>query len=260
MLLANKRGLIVGIANTSSIAYSIAKVLHENGAQLALTYQGEPIKKRIVPIAQELGDSCIYECDVLNEASMDSLFKDLEEKWGKLDFLVHAVGFSDKNELQGRFLDTSLANFLNTMHVSCYSLVSLTQRAEKLMSAGGSILTLSYYGAIKTVPNYNVMGVAKAALESSVRYLGRDLGPSNIRVNAISAGPIKTLAASGISDLRKMLKNHEATAPLRRNTTTVDVAKSALYLLSDLSSGVTAEVHYVDCGYSTVGFAADIEE
>jgi enoyl-[acyl-carrier protein] reductase I len=260
MLLENKKGLIVGIANTSSIAYSIAKVLQENGAELAVTYQGEATKKRVVPIAEELGNACVYECDVLNEASMDALFKDLEAKWGKLDFVVHAVGFSDKNELQGRFLDTSLNNFTNTMHVSCYSLVSLTQRAEKLMSDGGSILTLSYYGAVKTVPNYNVMGVAKAALECSVRYLGRDLGPSNIRVNAISAGPIKTLAASGISDFRRMLKNHEATAPLKRNTTAMDVAKSALYLLSDLASGVTGEVHYVDCGYSTVGFSSEVAE
>ena len=260
MLLAGKKGLIVGIANTSSIAYSIAKVLHQNGAELALTYQGEATKKRVLPIAEELGDSLTYECDVLNEASMDSLFDSLGSKWGKVDFVVHAVGFSDKNELQGRFLDTSLNNFLQTMHVSCYSLLSLTQRAEKFMQDGGSILTLSYYGAIKTIPNYNVMGVAKAALESSVRYLGRDLGPSNIRVNAISAGPIKTLAASGISDLRRMLKNHEATAPLKRNTTAMDVAKASLYLLSDLASGVTGEVHYVDCGYSTVGFASEMAE
>jgi enoyl-[acyl-carrier protein] reductase I len=255
MLLKNKKGLIVGIANTSSIAYSIAKIFNEHGATLALTYQGEATKKRVLPIAEELDNSTTFECDVLNEESMNNLFDALQEQWGELDFVVHSVGFSDRHELQGRFLDTSLPNFLSTMHVSCYSLLSLVQRAEKLMKNGGSILTLSYYGAIKVVPNYNVMGVAKAALESSVRYLGNDLGIKNIRVNAISAGPIKTLAASGISGIRTMLKVHEATAPLKRNTEQVDVAKSALYLISDLASGVTGEIHYVDCGYNTVGSA-----
>jgi enoyl-[acyl-carrier protein] reductase I len=260
MLLKDKKGLIVGIANSSSIAYSIAKVLHQNGATLALTYQGDATKKRVLPIAEELGNSITFECDVLNENSMDSLFAELEAKWGKLDFVIHAVGFSDKNELQGRFLDTSLNNFLQTMHVSCYSLVSLVQRAEKLMHDGGSIVTLTYYGAAKVVPNYNVMGVAKAALESSVRYLSNDLGTKNIRVNAISAGPIKTLAASGISGLRKMLKMHEDTAPLKRNTESMDVAKSTLYLISDLASGVTGEIHYVDCGYNVVGFSDSKEK
>jgi enoyl-[acyl-carrier protein] reductase I len=259
MLLKNKKGLIVGIANSSSIAYGIAKVFRENGADLALTYQAEATKKRVLPIAEEL-DAIAFECDVLSETSMDQLFESLSKSWGELDFVIHAVGYSDKSELQGRFLDTSLNNFTQTMHVSCYSLLSLVQRAEKLMKNGGSVLTLSYYGAAKVVPNYNVMGVAKAALEASVRYLANDLGSDNIRVNAISAGPIKTLASSAIGDFRKMLKTHEASAPLKRNTEVLDVAKSALYLISDLASGVTGEVHYVDCGYSTLGFSETKEK
>ncbi len=255
MLLENKKGLIVGIANTSSIAYAIAKVLHENGAKLMLTYQGPATQKRVEPIAQELGDALMCHCDVQDEESMDNTFKLIEKNWQELDFVIHAVGFSDKNELKGRFIDTSLENFLNTMHISCYSLVSLAKRAEKLMPKGGSICTLSYYGAVKAMPNYNTMGLAKAALESSVRYLSNDLGASNIRVNAISAGPIKTLAASAIGDFRQMLKTHQSVAPLRRNTSAQDVAGAALYLVSNLSSGVTGEIHYVDCGYSTVGLA-----
>jgi enoyl-[acyl-carrier protein] reductase I len=260
MLLENKKGLVVGIANSSSIAYHIAKTLHENGAQLCLTYQGQATKKRVEPIAQEFGNAMCHECDVLNSDSMDSLFAAIEQQWGKLDFLVHAVGFSDKNELQGRFLDTSLPNFLQTMQVSCYSLLDLTKRAEHLMSKDSSILTLTYYGAVKTVPNYNVMGVAKAALESSVRYLSNDLGAAGIRVNAISAGPIKTLAASAIGYFRQMLKAHQSTSPLRRNVTGQDVAGAALYLLSHLASGVTGEIHYVDGGYSTVGLSQNNAE
>lgn len=259
MLLENKRGLIIGLANSSSIAYSIAKVLTENGALIALTYQNDALKKRVQPIAQELGAKIVEHCDVLDLESVDNLFATLKDQWGSFDFLVHAVAYSDKNELQGRFIDTSLQNFLQTMHISCYSLVSLAKRAEGLLNEGGSILTLSYYGAEKVVPNYNVMGVAKAALESSVRYLSSDLGPK-IRINAISAGPIKTLAASAIGGIRTMLKVHENSAPLQRNTSPMDVAKSSLYLLSSLASGVTGEVHYVDCGYNVMGFVAPKQE
>lgn len=256
MLLQNKKGIIVGIANTSSISYAIAKLFHQHGAKMLLSYQGQATQKRVIPIAQELGNSLTCECDVFNEDSIDQLFSMAESEFGKIDFLIHGVGFSDKDELRGRFLDTSLQNFLNTMHVSCYSLLALTKRAEKLMLGGGSIITLSYYGSVKTVPNYNIMGPAKAALESSVRYLSNDLGGQNIRVNAISAGPIRTLAASAIGDFKSMLRAHEIASPLRRNTTADDVAGAALYLASELSSGVTAEVHYVDCGYNTVGLSA----
>jgi enoyl-[acyl-carrier protein] reductase I len=255
LLLENKKGLIIGLANSSSIAYSIAKTLTDSGAKLALTYQNDALKKRVEPIAQELNAQIVRHCDVLDVESIDSLFAALEAEWGSFDFLVHAVAYSDKNELQGRFIDTSLQNFLQTMHISCYSLVSLAKRAESLLNEGSSILTLSYYGAQKVVPNYNVMGVAKAALESSVRYLSNDLGPK-IRINAISAGPIKTLASSAIGGIRNMLKTHESCAPLRRNTSSMDVAKSSLYLLSNLASGVTGEVHYVDCGYNVMGFVS----
>ncbi len=249
-LLNGKKGLITGVANNLSISWAIAQIAKEHGAELAFTYQGEALQKRVFPLAEEIGCDFVIPCDVTDEASMDNVFKLIEQRWGKLDFLVHAIGFSDREELRGRYLDTSLANFLNTMNISCYSLTALSKRAEPLMKDAGSIITLTYYGAEKVVPNYNVMGVAKAALESSVKYLAADMGKNNIRVNAVSAGPIKTLASSAIGDFKSMLNLHEATSPLRRNITQQDVAKSALYLLSDLASGVTGEVHYVDCGYN----------
>ena len=251
-----KRGLILGLANNRSIAWGIAQQLHEAGAELALTYQGEPIKKRVVPLAEKLDAWVVGECDVSDEASMDAVFEAIEAKWGRLDFLVHAIGFSDKNELEGRYVETTKANFTMTMDISVYSLTALAQRAEKMMPDGGSILTLTYYGAEKVMPHYNVMGVAKAALEASVRYLAVDLGRQNIRVNAISAGPIKTLAASGIGDFRYILKWNEYNAPLKRTVTIDEVGRSALYFLSDLSSAVTGEVHHVDSGYHTVGMKA----
>lgn len=249
-LLKGKRGLITGIANSSSIAWYIAQIARAHGAELAFTYQGEILEKRIMPLAEEIGCDTVIKCDVTDESSVDSLFDTLKSKWGKIDFLVHAIAFADKNELRGRYIDTSLGNFLNSMNVSCYSLTSLARKAESLMTDGGSIITLSYYGAEKVVPYYNVMGVAKAALECSVRYLANDMGPNGIRVNAISAGPIRTLAASGIGDFKTMLKIHENTSPLKRNTLQEDVAGSALYLLSNLSSGVTGEIHYVDSGFN----------
>ncbi len=254
-LLKGKKGLITGIANNLSIAWYIAQIAKAHGAELAFTYQGEVLEKRIMPLAAEIGCDTVLQCDVTDEASMDHVFDTLKAKWGKLDFVVHSIGFSDKEELKGRYIDTSLKNFLNTMNISCYSLTALAKRAESLMVDGGSILTLTYYGAEKVVPNYNVMGPAKAALEASVRYLATDLGQGNIRVNAISAGPIRTLAASGIGDFKSMLRMHECTAPLKRNTTQEDVAGAALYLLSNLSAGVTGEVHYVDSGFSTVAMA-----
>ena len=249
-LLNGKKGLITGVANNLSISWAIAQIAKEHGAELAFTYQGEALQKRVLPLAEEIGCDFVIPCDVTDQASMDNVFKLIEQRWGKLDFLVHAIGFSDREELRGRYLDTSLANFLNTMNISCYSLTALSKRAEPLMKDSGSIITLTYYGAEKVVPNYNVMGGAKAALESSVKYLAADMGRNNIRVNAVSAGPIKTLASSAIGDFKSMLNLHEATSPLRRNITQQDVAKSALYLLSDLASGVTGEVHYVDCGYN----------
>ncbi len=249
-LLKGKRGLITGIANNMSIAWYIAQIAKAHGAELALTYQGEVLEKRIIPLSAELGCDKVIQCDVTDESSMDNLFTTLERDWGKLDFLVHSIAFADKNELRGRYIDTSLANFSNSMNISCYSLTALAKRAEPLMKDGGSIITLTYYGAEKVVPFYNVMGVAKAALECSVKYLACDMGPENIRVNAISAGPIRTLAASGIGDFKSMLKIHENTAPLKRNTTQSDVAGAALYLLSDLSKGVTGEIHYVDSGFN----------
>ena len=253
-LLKGKRGLITGIANNLSIAWPIAQIAKAHGAELALTYQGDIIEKRIMPLAEEIGCDMILKCDVKDENSIDAVFDTLHKKWGHLDFIIHSIAFADKNELRGRYIDTSLDNFLNAMHISCYSLTAFAKRAEKLMTKGGSIITLTYHGAQKVVPYYNVMGLAKASLECSVRYLASDLGPNNIRVNAISAGPIRTLAASGIDDFKSMLKSHEATSPLRRNTTQQDVASSALYLLSNMSSGVTGEIHYVDCGYSIMGF------
>lgn len=252
-LLKGKRGLITGVANNMSISWAIVNGAKEHGADLALTYQGEVLYKRVIPLSEEIGCDFVEECDVSDEKSMDRLFDSIKQKWGKLDFLVHAIAFSDRNELKGRYIDTSLPNFLNTMNISCYSLCALARRAEELMIDGGNIVTLTYYGAQKVIPNYNVMGVAKAALESSVRYLAADMGKNNIRVNAISAGPIRTLAASGIGDFKSMLATHEATAPLKRNTTPRDVASTAVYLLSDLSSGVTGETVYVDCGYNIMG-------
>ncbi|MFD0908747.1 enoyl-ACP reductase FabI [Ruegeria arenilitoris] len=255
-LMAGKRGLIMGLANDKSIAWGIARALSEAGAELAFSYQGDALKKRVDPLAAQLGSEIVLPCDVSNEESIDELFAALKEKWGKLDFVVHAIGFSDKNELRGRYVDTSRANFKLTMDVSVYSFTAVMQRAEKLMTDGGSAITLTYYGAEQVMPHYNVMGVAKAALEASVKYLAEDLGKDNIRVNAISAGPIKTLAASGIGDFRYIMKWNEYNSPLRRNVTIDDVGKSALYLLSDLSSGVTGENLHVDSGYHIVGMKA----
>jgi enoyl-[acyl-carrier protein] reductase I len=253
-LMKGKRGLIMGLANDKSLAWGIAKKLAEHGAELAFSYQGDALAKRVIPLAAELGSDFTFECDVSSMDSLDAAFATLKQRWDSLDFVVHAIGFSDKNELRGKYVDTSLDNFLLTMNISAYSLVAITQRAAAMMpESGGAILTLSYYGAEKVVPHYNVMGVAKAALETSVKYLANDLGPRNIRVNAISAGPIKTLAASGIGDFRYILKWNEYNAPLRRNVTIDDVGGSALYLLSDLSSGVTGETHHVDAGYHVVG-------
>jgi enoyl-[acyl-carrier protein] reductase I len=249
-LLQGKRGLITGIANSSSIAWSVAQLARAHGADLAFTYQGDMLEKRIMPLAQEVGCDLVIKCDVTDESSIKSLFSTLESKWGKLDFILHSIAFSDKNELKGRYIDTTLNNFLNSMHISCYSLTSFAKYAEPLMVDGGSILTLTYHGAQKVVPYYNVMGVAKAALECSVRYIAHDLGHKNIRVNAISAGPIRTLAASVIGDFRSMLDMHQKISPLRKNVTQEDVASSALYLLSGMSRAVTGEIHYVDCGYN----------
>ncbi|WP_299641387.1 enoyl-ACP reductase FabI [uncultured Ruegeria sp.] len=255
-LMAGKRGLIMGLANDKSIAWGIARALSNAGAELAFSYQGDALKKRVDPLAAQLGSEIVLPCDVSDEASIDALFTALEEKWGKLDFVVHAIGFSDKNELRGRYVDTSRANFKLTMDVSVYSFTAVMQRAEKMMSEGGSALTLTYYGAEQVMPHYNVMGVAKAALEASVKYLAEDLGKDGIRVNSISAGPIKTLAASGIGDFRYIMKWNEYNSPLRRNVTIDDVGNSALYLLSDLSSGVTGENLHVDSGYHIVGMKA----
>lgn len=255
-LMHGKRGLIMGLANDKSIAWGIAKVCAEHGAELAFSYQGGPLKKRVEPLAAELGSNLVLECDVSEPGSLDAMFAELEKKWGKLDFVVHAIGFSDKNELRGRYVDTSPDNFRMSMDISVYSFTAVCQRAEKLMKDGGSCLTLTYYGAEKVMPHYNVMGVAKAALEASVRYLAEDLGKDGIRVNAISAGTIKTLAASGIGDFRYIMKWNEYNAPLRRTVTQEEVGKSALYLLSDLGSATTGEVLHVDAGYHVVGMKA----
>ncbi|WP_029060140.1 enoyl-ACP reductase FabI [Stappia stellulata] len=255
-LMAGKRGLIMGVANNRSIAWGIAKALADSGAELALTFQGDALRKRVEPLAKELGAIVAGNCDVTDEASIDAVFDHLAETWGKIDFIVHAIAFSDKDELTGRYVDTSAGNFARTMQISCYSFTAVAQRAEKLMTDGGSMLTLTYYGAEKVMPHYNVMGVAKAALEASVRYLAADLGKDGIRVNAISAGPIKTLAASGIGDFRYILKWNEYNAPLRRTVSIDEVGDAALFLLSDLGRGITGEIQHVDSGYHIVGMKA----
>jgi len=252
-LMEGKRGLIMGLANDKSLAWGIAKQLREHGAELAFTYPNAAIEKRCRPLAEELGSDFVFECDVGEMDALDSAFATLAERWPTIDFLVHAIGASDKNELRGRYSDTSLDNFLMTMNISVFSFTAVAQRAIPLMPNGGSLLTLTYYGAEKVVPHYNVMGVAKSALETSVKYLAMDLGADNIRVNAISAGPIRTLAASGIGDFNLILKWNELNSPLGRNVTIDDVGGAGLYLLSDLSSGVTGEIHHVDAGYNVIG-------
>ncbi len=255
-LMAGKRGLVMGVANDRSIAWGIAKTVAAHGAELAFTYQGEALEKRVRPLAESVGASQVLPCDVTDADSMDAVFATLKSEWGGLDFLVHAIAFSDKDELKGQYLNTSRDNFLKTMDISCYSFTAVCQRAAEVMEDGGAVLTLTYYGAERVMPHYNVMGVAKAALEASVRYLAVDLGTRGIRVNAISAGPIKTLAASGIGDFRYILKWNELNSPLKRNVTIDQVCGAGLYLLSDLGAGVTGEVHHVDCGYHTVGMVA----
>ena len=252
-LMQGKRGLVMGVANNRSIAWGIAKACAAQGAELAFTFQGDALKKRVEPLAAEVGSKIVLPCDVTDAASMDAVFATLAKSWERLDFLVHAIAFSDKAELDGRYVDTSEKNFTQTMLISCFSLTALAKRAEKLMTNGGSILTLTYYGAEKVMPHYNVMGVAKAALEASVRYLAADLGKQNIRVNAISAGPIKTLAASGIADFRYILRWNEYNSALRRTVTIEEVGASGLYLLSDLGRAVTGEIHHVDAGYHVQG-------
>jgi enoyl-[acyl-carrier protein] reductase I len=255
-LMEGKRGVVMGLANNRSIAWGIAKACADAGAEIALTYQGDALRKRVEPLAAELGAIVVGHCDVTDEATIDAVFAEVEKQWGKIDFLVHAIAFSDKEELTGRYLDTTRGNFAKTMDVSVYSFTAVAQRAEKLMNDGGSMVTLTYYGAEKVMPHYNVMGVAKAALEASVRYLAVDLGNRGIRVNAVSAGPIKTLAASGIGDFRYILKWNEYNSPLKRTVSIEEVGRSTLYLLSDLSTAVTGEVHHVDSGYHTVGMKA----
>jgi len=252
-----KRGLIMGLANDRSLAWGIAQALGNAGAELAFMYQGDSIEKRVRPLAAQLGCELLIDCDVSDMAALDAAFDQLKAKWDGLDFIVHAIGFSDKNELRGKYVQTTLENFLMTMNISVYSFVAVAERARAMMKPGGSMLTLSYYGAEKVIPHYNVMGVAKAALETSVKYLAADLGPDGIRVNAISAGPIKTLAASGIGDFRYIMKWNEYNSPLRRNVTIEDVGGAGLYLLSDLASGVTGEIHHVDAGYNVVGMKAE---
>jgi enoyl-[acyl-carrier protein] reductase I len=252
-LMEGKRGLIMGLANDKSLAWGIAQKLREHGAEMAFSYQGEALAKRVVPLAEQLGSDFTFDCDVSDMAALDAAFETLKQRWDSIDFVVHAIGFSDKSQLRGKFYDTTLDNFLLTMNVSAYSLVAVAQRARAMMPNGGSILTLTYYGAEKVVPHYNVMGVAKAALETSVRYLANDLGPENIRVDAISAGPTQTLAARGIGDFNYILKWNQLNSPLRRNVTIEDVGGAGLYMLSDLASGVTGEIHYVDGGYNVIG-------
>lgn len=258
-LLKGKRGLIMGVANDRSMAWGIAKACAEQGAEMAFTYQGDSLKKRVGPLAASVGSTIVEPCDVTDPASIDALFEVLTKKWGTFDFFVHAIGYSDKNELRGRYLDTSPENFAMTMNISAYSFVAVAQRAEKIMNPGGSMLTLTYYGATKVMPHYNVMGVAKAALEASTRFMARDLGEKDIRVNAISAGPMKTLAASGVGDFRRLLNYNAKNAPLKRNITLEDVGGAGLYLVSDLSSGVTGEIHFVDAGFNITCMPSDDE-
>ena len=255
-LMKGKQGLIMGVANERSIAWGIAKALHEHGAELAFTYQGDALKKRVIPLAESVTSDKVLPCDVSEHASIDAVFTSIEQAWGRLDFVVHAIAYSDKDELKGDYIDTSPENFTKTMNISCYSFTAICQRARKLMSDGGSLLTLTYFGAERVMPHYNVMGIAKSALETSVRYLAEDLGKENIRVNSISAGPMKTLAASGIGDFRYILKWNEYNSPLRRNVNMADIGGAGVYLLSELSSGVTGETHHVDCGYNIVGMKA----
>jgi enoyl-[acyl-carrier protein] reductase I len=255
-LMAGKQGLIMGVANERSIAWGIARALAAEGAALAFTYQGEALGRRVRPLAESAGSDFVLPCDVADEASLEALFAAIEERWGRLDFAVHAIGATDPNALRGKYVDTTRENFARTLDISCFSFTDICRRAARLMPGGGSLLTLTYYGAERVMPNYNVMGVAKAALEASVRYLAVDLGGRNIRVNAISAGPIKTLAASGIGDFRYILKWNQYNSPLKRNVTTDEVGGAGVYLLSDLSAGVTGEIHHVDCGYHVVGMKA----
>jgi len=255
-LMAGKQGLVMGVANDRSLGWGIAKAAHAAGARLAFTYQGDALSKRVRPLAESLDSDFVVDADVTSESSLDALFAGVAERWGRLDFVVHAIAFSDKDELTGKYLNTSRANFLRTLDISCFSFTDICRRAAPLMNSGGSLLTLTYAGAERVMPHYNVMGVAKAALEASVRYLAVDLGGDNIRVNAISAGPIRTLAASGIGDFRYILKWNQYNAPLKRNVTIEDVGGAGVYLLSDLSSGVSGEVHHVDCGYHVVGMKA----
>ena len=259
-LMKGKRGLIMGVANQRSIAWGIAQACADAGAELAFTYQGEALERRVKPLAESVNSVFVLPCDVTDEASIDAVFEALKEKWDDLDFVVHAIAFADKDELTGRYVDTTPGNFQMSLNISCYSFTAVCNRAEKMMPNGGSMLTLSYYGAEKVIPHYNVMGVAKAALEASVRYLAADLGKQNIRVNSISAGPIKTLAAAGISGMRMMLKWNEENAPLRRNVTIEEVGNSALYLLSDLGAGVSGENHHVDAGYNAIGMRMITDE
>jgi enoyl-[acyl-carrier protein] reductase I len=256
-MMAGKRGLIMGVANDRSIAWGIAQSLATQGAELAFTYQGDAFKKRVVPLVEPLSPAALIDCDVSGPASLDAAFAELATKWDRLDFVVHAIAFSDRDQLKGRYVDTTAENFTMTMNISCYSFTAVANRAEKMMTNGGSLLTLTYYGAEKVMPHYNVMGVAKAALEASVRYLAEDLGKKNIRVNALSAGPIRTLAASGVGDFRYILKWNELNAPLRRTVSTAEVGDSAMFLLSDLSRGITGEVMHVDSGYHIVGMKAE---
>ena len=255
-LMSGKKGLVMGVANDRSIAWGIAKAAYDQGAELAFTYQGEALQKRVMPLAESIGSDLVLPCDVTDMASVDATFDAIAEKWGKLDFVIHAIAYSDKEELKGDYIDTTLENFLKTMNISCYSFTAVAQRARKLMTDGGAMITLTYFGAERVMPHYNVMGVAKAALEASIRYLAVDMGDQGVRVNGLSAGPMKTLAASGIGDFRYILKWNQYNSPLRRNVTLEDVGGAGVYLLSDLSTGVTGEVHHVDCGYNIVGMKA----
>ena len=255
-LMAGKKGLIMGVANERSIAWHIANATSKQGAELAFTYQGDALLKRVTPLATSIGSDIILQCDVTNEPSIDAVFSEIHKRWGKLDFIVHAIAYSDKEELTGKYVDTTSENFSQTMQISCYSFTAICRRGQSLMPEGGSLMTLTYAGSERVMPHYNVMGVAKAALEASVRYLAEDLGSQNVRVNALSAGPMKTLAAAGVGDFRYILKWNEYNSPLRRNISADDVGGAGVYLLSDLSSGVTGEVHHVDCGYNIVGMKA----